>query len=197
MKLVSLAQTVAPTSEPVSLADAKEHLRIIGTSSDNDITAYLAAARDYVEGYTNRQLVTATYTAKLDGFPPNGCRLYLPKPPLASVTSLAYIDSEGVTQTVSTSDYEVVRGQVGGYLVPASGTSWPTDAMMLDGGEIVTIVYVAGYGVSSAVPPTINAAIRLIVGDLFENRESASIASVKEHRTADKLLNLYRVTPVA
>ena len=104
-----LQQTTAPTSEPLTLTEVKNHLRIDNTDSDDELTLLLAAARSHVETRTNRQLMQATYELTLDRWPSSGV-LTLRMPPLSSVTSVVYYDENGSSQTFSSDNYHI-RGQ--------------------------------------------------------------------------------------
>jgi len=87
----------AVTAEPVSLADAKLHLRLddIGGSHPHDalVTSLISSAREFAEHYTGRALAQQTLEVALDSFP-NGDTIDLPRPPVASVTSIKYDDSD-------------------------------------------------------------------------------------------------------
>ena len=93
-----LQQTTAPTSEPLTLTQVKNHLRIDDTNSDDELTLLLAAARAHVETRTNRQLMRATYTMTFDRWP-SGNEIALRMPPLESVTSVTYYDENEASQT--------------------------------------------------------------------------------------------------
>jgi len=95
---MSLVQTIAPASEPITLTEAKAHLRVETdfTEDDTIIGTFISAARESCEARTGRQLVTATYALRLGGFP-CGDSIELPKPPLVSVTSITYVDTDGTT----------------------------------------------------------------------------------------------------
>ena len=96
-----LTQTSAPASEPLTTAEAKTHLNIASadTSHDTYVDTLIAAARYHVETLTNRQMVTATWAFKLDRLPSGRTPLELPIAPVASVSSVAYDDTAGDSQT--------------------------------------------------------------------------------------------------
>lgn len=169
-----------PTIEPVSLEEAKDHLRVSDACEDGLIVGLIQAAREYVERFTSRQLITATWAQKLDAFP--ACRLYnhytkvpesdlirLPKPPLQSVSSITYVDTAGVTQTLDPAKYIVDTTEEPARLAPAFGQSWPSTRQQLNA---VTITFIAGYGLDSLVPSGIRTAMKLLMSNWFENREA-------------------------
>ncbi len=66
---MALTLFTPPTAEPVSLEEAKRHLRVDGNDEDVDILGLITAAREQAERHTRRQLLTATWDLKLDRFP--------------------------------------------------------------------------------------------------------------------------------
>lgn len=138
----STVQSVPPTSEPLSPADVKQHLRITASNEDTLIAAQLTAARLWAEMFTRRQFVRAEWKLYLDQFPCGPIRV--PRPPLISVSSIQYVDTAGAAQTLATSLYQVDPYHQPGLIVPAYGQTWPTTR---DGTpNAVTVTYLAGYG---------------------------------------------------
>lgn len=168
---MNLTLDTAPTTEPLVLADVKAHLRVDSTADDTYITSLIAVARQYLDGYSGvlgRCLITQTWDLVLKGFPSSGL-IDIPLPPLASVTSISYIDSDGASQTLAATEYDVDVG--GGAVRLAYNKSWPATRSVFNA---VTVKFVAGYGVASAVPEPLKQAMLLIIGHLYENRETVS-----------------------
>ena len=172
--MLGRVQTVAPTVEPITLAEAKLHLKQDAVEDDALISSLIVAARRHCESRLGQQLVTATYRLTLD-CPPCGCELELPVPPLQSVTSFQYIDIAGATQTWDSSKYLVDTSRMPGRVYPAWNVPWPNTR---GDHNCYTITFVAGYGDAAAVPDTIKAAIKLLVGHWYEHREAASEVSI-------------------
>lgn len=146
----------APASEPVTVAEFKTWIGYGGSDLDTQYTNLLLAARQWVEEYTWRQLITATWIVKLHRFPRT---IILPKPPLGAVSSIQYVDQNGTTQTLASSKYQV-SGDEPGIVIEAYNETWPITRSVLDA---VTITFTAGYGASSSdVPESIREAILLI-----------------------------------
>lgn len=169
MNWTSLNRTAAPAENPVSVAHAKEHLRIESsqTADDQLILRYIAAATAWVEKETNRALVTQTWAMRLDDFPrcdgARGRYIELPKPPGVSVTSITYVDTAGTTQTLATDRYAVVADEWQPFVCEAYGTTWPT---VRSQPGAVTVTYVAGY---DEVPDALKAAIWMHVQGQHDN----------------------------
>lgn len=184
----------APAAEPVSLADAKLHLRVetAYTADDAYITALITLAREYVELVTNRKLITQTWKYYPEGWP---CRDYLSIPygMLQSITSITYYNTDGSSATMSSSDYIVESATDPGRVVLAYGESWPSETLYPS--NPIHIQFVCGYGLAgSSVPTPIIQAIKIMVADMYEQRESAIVGrSVTATKVIDNLLMPYRL----
>ncbi len=103
-------------SEVVSVDEAKVHIKQDDDITDDDdlISAQIMASRDTIETATgscndrSRVMLATTYEWKMDWFP-SYC-LKLPRVPVISVDSITYVDTAGVTQTLSASTYVVDYG---------------------------------------------------------------------------------------
>lgn len=173
--MYAITQTVAPTAEPVTLAEAKAHCRIDMTADDTLVGSLIVAAREWVESRLGQQLMPATWRLKLDCFP--AWEMELPRPPLTAVSSIGYVDSAGSTQTLSSTLYRVDTDSLPSRVTPAYGQVWPaTRGQTHD----VTVTYTAGYASASAVPQTIKQAILLLVSHWYENREASGETKLQD-----------------
>lgn len=190
---MGLVVVTPPASEPLTLAEARLHLRE-DFGDDDHIESLIVAARQYCETYTNRAFITTTFRLTLDAFP-CGDVIELPRPNLLTVTSIQYVDENGDTQTFSSSDYSVDTGSLPGRIVLGYAESWPTTRCQRNA---VTVNYTAGYGATAtSVPDTIKSAMRLVLGDLWENREGKITGTIAtENPTVAALLWSERVVPV-
>ena len=170
---MALKLITAPATEPVSTSEAKSHLRVDTTADDTLIGTLITAARQHVENHLRRALITQTWELVMDAFPA-GDVIRLPRPPLVSVTSIKYTDVAGSESTFSSAAYVVDTDSTKGRVVLKSGESWPSDTLAAANG--VRVRYVAGYGSAAAVPNPIRQAVLLLIGTLYENRESVLVA---------------------
>lgn len=171
--LVNLTQTVAPTTEPVSVDEVKDHLRVRFDTDDTLLGLYIGAARQWAEAYTQRQLITATWRLELESFP---SEILVPHPPLASVTSITYTDAAGASQTLGASIYQTDIVSTPGRIKPSYGNSWPATRSGVYGA--VKLTYVAGYGAASSVPDDIKLALKQLVGHWYALREPVVIGTI-------------------
>lgn len=153
---------------PVTLDEAKIHLRGVTTAEDRYVDALCLAATAFAEKFQNRTYVSRERVMVLDEFP---TVIRPPYPPLVSVTSIVYVDTDGDDQTLASANYRVDAVTEPGRITVAYGLSWPSIRSVTNA---VTITYEAGYGTAAAVPDDVKAAIRLLVGHLFEHREAVS-----------------------
>lgn len=189
------AQIAQPDVEPVTLTEAKAHLRVTASDDDTYISSLIKVARERAEDYTGRLIVSRAVTYTLDSFP---VEVVLPHPPVQSLTSIQYVDGDGATQSFTDTQtdfsndfYPLVK--------PAYNESWPSTRAQYGA---VTITYVAGYGssadspdTSSQIPEAIRQAILLMVGTMYEYREELVTGANTQQidLTAQRLLDPYRV----
>lgn len=189
-----LTLITGPAEEPVSLSEAKAQVRVTHDLEDELIAGKARTARSWVETFTNRALVTQTWELRLPGFPACGAAIELPRPPLASVTSVTYVDEAGVTQTWSPAKYQVLKPAGDhadrGRILPAYGETYPTAR---GDEESVIVRFVAGYGAAGDVPQALKDALLLKLGDLYTRRESGLAGTIfAETRAAEQLLWPFR-----
>jgi uncharacterized phiE125 gp8 family phage protein len=119
--------------------------------------------------------------------------LRLPLFPVLSITSVKYVDTDGVEQTVDSANYVLLTDERGAYVEFADGYSFPA---LNAASAAVRIAYVAGYGAASTVPPAIKQAMLLLIGAWYENREQTAIgvtvAGLPRSVAVDALLAPFR-----
>lgn len=167
--MTNLRVIVAPTVEPVTLAQANFHLRLTtdatdesGQPDDSLVAGLIKAARQSTEQYLQRTLVPSTLELRAGCFD-----VELPMAPVAEVTSVKYIDQAGDEQTLPSGAFEFAGTPDLPRIRVAYGGSWPAIRPQDDS---VRVRYVAGYALGE-VPGPIVQAMLLLIGHLYENRE--------------------------
>ena len=207
---VSLQRVPGTITEPVSLDDMKNALRVDFTDDDALIGGLITAARYHAESLTGRSLVNQQWIYNLDNFPywcfaggqyapslpapstwNNGAMntrwleyvtIDIPRPPLVTLDSIKFIDQNYEQQTLDTSQYVVDTASEPARVLPAANLSWPVTAYVPNA---VTLSFTAGY---DSVPEPIKVAIRLMVTNWYENRaDSATVPKAAEY-----ILSSYR-----
>lgn len=181
----------APVEEPISLAQARLHLRIPADVTDEDalINGLIAAVRSYAEHETSRYLVTQRIRATGDRFSP---ALMIERGNVQSVDAVRYLDLAGVWQTMAASDWvadpvDPVR------ITPRFGRIWPIPVPQI---ASVQVEFTAGYGGASAVPDGLKQWMLVRLGALYENREEVAImhrGNIQPLPYVDRLLDPFRL----
>lgn len=190
-----LKVTTPPATEPITLAEAKIHLRVDPDITDEDalIADLIVQSREYVEEATNRALITQTLEYTLDDFPLDSQSIWLPKFPVTVVNSIKYLDEDAIEQTLDaslfivdiSSDYDFAR------IALIDDEVWPTTDDRI---ATVTIEFVAGQATEATVKRSIIGAMMLIIADSYENRQDSSMVSLTTiPRSADKILRQFRI----
>lgn len=180
----------APTVEPLTLAEAKAHMRVTISAEDALITSLIVAARDLCERETGRALLAQTWELSLDGFTDT---MPLGRAPVQSIISVEYTDANGAEQTLASTEY--VLDNASNYcarVVIAANKTWPN----VQSGSInnVRIRYVAGYTDAAAVPQALKQWMLLQISHWYRNRESVNIGNITSKLDfVDNLLNAYRI----
>jgi uncharacterized phiE125 gp8 family phage protein len=187
---MNLEITVAPTSEPFDLDNstgtgAKNWLKVVDDDDDGLIEALIKASREQFEHKTGRTALTTTYTAYFDRF--RGRIINLEKPPLQTVTSVKYLNKSSVWTTILSTWYRVEAKTDSGAIILLDDYEWPTD--LLDGPNVIEVVYVAGYATAAAMPETSKQWMKCLVTDMYENRQSDTPSTVNQHKFIDGLLD--------
>jgi len=181
--MLTLQQVTPPASEPITLDEAKAHLRQDVSAEDSLIETLIQVAREHTENVTGRALITQTWKYALDDFPPfywqphnhrhhvhDQHAIRLPKAPVQSVESVEYVAPDGSNQTVDASVYRVDSVSEPARVTEADGSHWPTTNSVTNA---VTLTFKAGYGdTASDVPAAIRQAILLLIGHWYDHRRT-------------------------
>lgn len=185
---MAFARTSEPAAEPVTLAQAKAHLRVDVPDDDQYIGTLISVVRLAAEDRLQRTLVHTTWRLTLDRFP---LAIRLPMPPLASVQSVQYRNTDGQWVTMSAQDYQVDLANEPGFLVTAPGATWPEVGEGING---VLVNFTAGYGATGDnVPAPIRHWILLALSDLYQHRSRSSDKPAVPQNFADGLLDTYKM----
>lgn len=197
-----LKVNTGPSVEPVSLDEAKDHLRVDHSEEDSLISSLITAARKNAEVYMQRALITQEMTLTMDQFPEGHVLLpelfvytymssviYLPRSPVQSVDELRYIDTEGNEQTEQFRADTVTEPA---RVTAEYGEIWPPTRPITNA---VEVDFTAGYGdAAEDVPEGIKAAIKLMVSNYYEHRTPVVIGSAQTMpMSVEALLGPYRV----
>ena len=190
-KIVTAAAAV-----PVTLTEAKAHLRVDYTTDDTLITTLINVATEYAEKRLGRALISQTWALYMDEFPAEDT-IEIPFSPLQSITHIKYYDTSNVLQTWSSSNYDVdIISEPARVKQSSTGDGYPST---YDRPNAVIITFLTGYGTASTnVPETIRAAIKLLISHFYENREmvvtgQGIAADIKLPTAIESLFNQFSI----
>lgn len=172
-----------PSSEPITLTEAKAQARITDDNSNALLLSYIKAAREAGEHYMGRGFFTQSWKLTLSDW-----ASVIPLPmaaPLASITSVKYYDEDGTLQTLATTVYGTDTVARPGAVVLKPEQSWPSLQSDLKSGRI-EITYVVGWTSTSLIPESIKQGIRMYVTYLDLDRDGMEIRAESARQAAER-----------
>jgi uncharacterized phiE125 gp8 family phage protein len=164
-------KVITSAADLLTAAEMRLQCRIDGTDSDGLLATALAGAAAYAQHYTGASLGQQTLELAIDQFPAGP--IQLPQGPVASITSLKYINTSGTETTLSASLYTLDDYSTPQWCVQAYATDWPDTQ---DVANAVKVRYVAGTAAAGAVKQ----AILLLVAHYYRYPEGVSEGAPKE-----------------
>lgn len=156
--------TVAPSVEPVTLAEAQDQCFAPEDEFDVTLTRLIKSAREHVEKYCNARFAEQTIMSECDSFADFA---RLPEGPLKSVTSITYADAAGNEQVLDASVYEARKDGLEPSIALKYGQVWPRIRF----GSRITLTAIYG----GSVPESVKHAMLLFIDDAFNNRANAKL----------------------
>lgn len=191
LKLVTPAAT-----DPVTLAEAKAHMRVDHDDDDRLIELLISAATNNAERFMGRALVEQTWDFYFDKFVDGP--IELPMPPLIGIDGLFYRGSDGFDVEVPAPTYAADDASEPARIFLADGASWPA---ITSATNVARVRFTAGYPDNDDsppalnVPPDIKVAILMMTATLYENRETIVIGQTATMIpwSAEQLLRRHKV----
>ena len=175
----SLVRVTPPSTEPVSLAEAKEHCRVDISDDDSYISSLISVAREVVEDRLDQTLMQTVWEARYDSFPI--WELVLPRPPMAAANvTITYRNEAGTDQTLTSDSghFQVDERTVPGRVLPNYAATWPA----VRGDEnSVTVRWTAGHATAASTPAVARHAILLLVGHWYATREPVTVGTTAQN----------------
>lgn len=163
-----------PATEPITLEEIKQQLKIDWIEEDVLLAGYIKAAREFCEQFQNKAYVTQTLEKTLDQIPYNRI-IELNKPPLKNVVKVSYTDINGITTDVDSSNYFTDTKSIPGRIIFKKDFSISVKLQEINA---ISVIYTAGNTINE-VPQKVKIAIMLLVGHWYKNREATG-QNIKE-----------------
>lgn len=190
---MSVRLVTGPTVEPLTLDEAKAHLRLEQSADDDYVESLIKSSRIHTEQETSRGLIEQTWEYVAEEFP---CEDYieLPKGTLRSVSFVKYIDDTGALITLDPSKYELDTKSRTGRIYLAHGEAWPAAR---DRWNAVQVEFKVGYGTAaSSVPEPLKQAMLVLLAQMYEQRTMEVVGTIiarTQAATYDNLIAPYRL----
>ncbi len=170
--------TVAPHSEPITLSQASDHLRVDSTDDQSYISDLISVAREYFDSVTGRASAETTYLLTAESWGdlfncPATYEIPIFRTPLASVSSVQYYAPDATTlTTMATTDYRVVTGAEPGRIQLVSSPPSVDDRI-----DAIQITFIAG---NNCPPAMSKHAIKMLTANYYDQRAPIAFASTTE-----------------
>lgn len=177
----------------ITVEEAKAHCRIDDDADDALVQSIISAAFAHIENRTGQTFNRVDNSVMvLDALPSGSDGIELQWTPVRSVTSVEYLDPQGAQQTIASDSLFLDTRGVYPIVYPDAEADWP-DSKSLRGS--VKVIVDTGH---SEVPYDVKAAALLIVGHLYENRESVVIGTISSELPmgVSALLGPYKIDAV-
>lgn len=176
-----------PAVEPVSLAEAKAHLRVVSADEDQLIAALIDSARRIAEARSGLLFIQQTWKAYLDDWPPGGV-IDLPLAPVSSVADVAVLGEDDIAAIIDPAHYFADTASRPARLVLRGSRAWARPGRVANG---IAITLNVGFGAAAtAVPAPLRQAMLVLIAHWFEHRGNADPPPLP--LTVDSLLAPYR-----
>jgi uncharacterized phiE125 gp8 family phage protein len=188
---MALVLTSGPALEPVTVAEAKAHLRIDGSAEDGLLGSLILTSRLHVEAALGLALITQSWTVVLDQWPERA-DVAIALRPVQTISNVRVLAADGTPETLSASSY-IFEGRGVPPRLVRTGTAWPKPGRAAAG---IEINLTAGYGPAAAdVPAPIRQALLLLVAHWYEHRDPIEIGlqGTAVPKAVSDLLGPYRV----
>lgn len=169
---MALLMTSGPAVEPVTLAEAKAHLRVDGDAEDVLITSLVMTSRLQIEAALSMALVTQTWSYFVDRLPPDGI-IRLPLRPVQSLDAVRVHHDDGGITSLPTATYALDGLSNPPRLIRHDVTSHTAVPRLANAYEFALTL---GFGPSpDDVPAPIRQALLQLVAHWFEHRDPSEI----------------------
>ena len=181
----TLARTSSPSGLAVSLQEAKNYLRVSGNGQDDDITLLIEASTEKLERDINRGIISATWQQAMSSFPSDAEMIHLMMGMDTAVSSITYVDTDGVTQTLDSSLWSYSNARSG--VFSESGDGWP-EVSRETKSDKVFVNFTCGVADSDCVPRLMKQAILLEVGRAYFDPAQENQSNTDNGKTYENLV---------
>jgi len=177
-----------PASEPVSLAEAKAHLRLTISDDDAYVSSLIGAARRALEARHGLALMPQHWALFADRWPEDGI-FQIPLWPVSEVESLVSFSEDDTASTIDAAHYMLDAASRPARVALRTGRTFAPPGRRING---LKLSFVAGF---DTVPAEIKQAILICAADWYQNRGDEQGGAIPA--AALEALSAYRNTRLA
>lgn len=167
---MALVMTSGPSLEPITVAEAKAHLRLDDTTQDTLIASLILTSRLHIEAALGLSLIQQSWRLTLNtgtGSSPLPQAIRLPLHPVSALTSVKSTSADGTITTLAATATTLDPGPPA-HIIATAG-AWPI-------GDNLTVLFSTGFGAAATdVPAPIRQALLLLVAHWYEHRDPIEI----------------------
>ena len=161
-------QTMLPATEPISLAEAKAHLRLTPSDDDAYITKLIKTARQSIEAQTGLGLISQGWSVFLDNWPEQGV-IELPLAPVLDIADIKVYGDDDTFAIIDPAHYYEDKVSRPARIILRGSRSWAAPGRVANGIEILLTI---GF---TSVPEPLREAILQLVGHWHETRGDETV----------------------
>lgn len=183
----TIERKTSPASYPVSLQEAKDHLRVGGTAQDAMIQRHIIAATEQLEMDTERAWIAQTFEQRMLRFPEHRGSILINLRPVYSVESVKYrheVNGSVVEETLASDQYDFDLGRRRIFLADEV-SEWPET---VESNRAVTVAFTAGSPSADCVPQLAKQAILLEVGRLYYDPAQENLVNTNDGRSYENIV---------
>ena len=183
----TLKRTTSPQFLAVTLAEAKAHLRLSGSSQDDLLTRLIEGATEQLERDIERCLVQASWQQSQYGFPEDGKAILLNMGSATAISSITYVDDDGATQTLATDQYELDSGR-NAVTCLNDDDGWPETLLTPSERDTVFVNFTCGVTSEDCLPRLFKQAILLEVGRYYFDPAQENLVNSNDGRSYENIV---------
>lgn len=176
-----------PQFLPVTLAEAKAHLRVAGGSQDDLLMRLIEGATEQLERDIERCIVHASWQQSQYGFPENGKSILLNMGTATAITSITYVDDDGETQTLAADQYQLDSGR-NAVVCLNDEDGWPETLLTKSERDTVFIDFTCGVTEADCLPRLFKQAVLLEVGRYYFDPAQENLVNTNDGRSYENIV---------
>lgn len=186
----TLRRTTSPSGLVVSLDEAKAHLRVSGSSQNDLIQMLIEASTEKFERDVERCILSASWEQAMDCFPADAGHVLLNMSKATAITSVSYLDGDGVNTVLDPAQYELSLGR-NAMVCLNDDDGWPETLDTMSGRDVVFVTFSCGGIDANCVPRIFKQAILLEVARAYFDPAQENQLTTDNGKSYERIVQQY------